>query len=369
MKKVIISVTNDLSTDQRVDRVCNTLLSMGFDVCLVGRKLKGSLPLERNYKTHRMNLLFKRGPLFYAEYNKRLFLYLIFHKADLLVSNDLDTLTANFLAHKLKSIPLVYDSHEYYTGTPELINRPHIQSFWKAIEKFIFPKLKDVFTVNESIANIYSKEYNKQLHVVRNVPKKLIEKPQLNAADLSLGNKKHLIILQGAGINIQRGAEEAILAMQFIEDSLLLIVGNGDVIPKLKELVTLKNLSDKVTFLPKKPYKELMMYTAAADIGLTLDKDTNINYRFSLPNKLFDYIHAGTPVLASALPEISKIIDKYHVGITIESHDPEHIATKIKYMLVNDLKTKLQSNLEIAANDLNWENEEKILKQVYLKYV
>jgi len=369
LKKVIVSVTNDLSTDQRVDKVCNTLKSMGFKVCLVGRQLQDSLPIQRDYQTHRMRLLFKRGPLFYAEYNKRLFLYLIFHKADLLVSNDLDTLTANFLAHKLKSVPLVYDSHEYYTGTPELVNRPHVQNFWKRIEKFIFPKLKDVFTVNDSIAALYQKEYGKELFVVRNIPRKLFEQPQLNAIDLSFKTKEHLIILQGAGINIQRGVEEAVMAMQFVENALLLIIGSGDIISQLKQLASDQQLTDKVIFMPKKPYKELMKYTAIADIGLTLDKDTNINYRFSLPNKLFDYIHAGTPVLASNLPEISKIINKYEVGMTIENHDPKHIASRINYMLKNDLKTKLKSNLEKAANDLNWENEEKIVKQVYLKYV
>lgn len=316
-----------------------------------------------------MRLLFRKGPLFYAEYNIRLFLYLLFHRTDLLVSNDLDTLTANYLIHKIKVIPLVYDSHEYYTGTPELVNRPRVQGFWKALERYIFPRLNDIFTVNESIAELYHKEYNKPIHVLRNVPKQLENKPRSNAIDLGLDSEKHLIILQGAGINIQRGAEEAILAMQYVENALLIIVGSGDVINQLKEIVRENNLTGRVNFFPKKPYEELMTYTSAAEIGLTLDKDTNINYRFSLPNKLFDYIHAGTPVLASPLPEIKKIIDKYHIGITIESHDPEHIATKINYMLDNDLKTKLRDNLEKAANELNWENEEKILKQVYLKYV
>jgi glycosyltransferase involved in cell wall biosynthesis len=180
---------------------------------------------------------------------------------------------------------------------------------------------------------------------------------------------RHLVILQGAGINIQRGAEEAVLAMKYIDNTVLLIIGSGDIIGILKQLVLDENLSDKVVFIPRQPYNELMAYTSVADIGLTLDKDTNINYRFSLPNKLFDYIHAGIPVLASPLPEIKKIIDQYEIGLLIDNHDPIHIASKIKFMLEINSKEKLKGNLEKAASELNWENEEETLKLVYSKYV
>lgn len=344
-------------------------MSMGFQVMLVGRMLPESTPLKRTYEINRFKLIFRKGPLFYAEYNIRLFFYLLFSKADLLISNDLDTLPANYLIHILKSVPIVYDSHEYYTGTPELVNRPFVQSVWKRIEKFIFPKLQDIFTVNESIAELYNQEYGKKLVVVRNVPKKPQEKFEYNAKQLGINSSKHLIILQGAGINIQRGAEEAILAMQFVDEALLLIVGGGDVIGNLKDLVLMNGLSEKVLFFPKMPYQQLMKYTSASQIGLTLDKDTNINYRYSLPNKLFDYIHATTPVLSSNLIEIRKIIDTYGVGLYIESHDPQHIANKINLMLHNNYKEKLRENLIKASNELNWENEEIILKEVYSKYV
>ncbi len=368
LKKVIVAVTNDLSTDQRVDKVCNTLTSMGFSVTLTGRLLAKSLPLQRAYSTHRMKLLFVKGPLFYAEYNIRLLIFLLFNKVDLIVSNDLDTLLACFIAHRIKkNTEIVYDSHEYFTGTPELIDRPVVRSIWKRIEKYIFPKLTDIFTVNDSIANLYSNEYKKTIKVVRNVPPKLIqEKP---TPDLVFDSSKHLVILQGAGINIQRGAEEAIIAMQFVNNAILLIIGGGDVIDLLKQMVKEFDLEEKVMFMDRMPYHELMKYTALAEIGLTLDKDTNINYRYSLPNKLFDYINAGTPVLSSNLPEISKIIEKYKVGMLIESHDPEHIASCINTMISLNYKVKLQENLRLAADDLNWENEEKILKQVYSKYV
>jgi len=368
LKKVIVSVTNDLSTDQRVDKVCNTLVSMGFKVCLTGRLLPDSFKLKRVYQTHRMTLIFRKGPLFYAEYNIRLLGYLLFHKANLLVSNDLDTLPANFTAHILKHIPIVYDSHEYYTGTPELVNRPRVQAIWKAFERYIFPRLKDIFTVNESIANLYRDEYHKEVHVIRNVPRQWKDKPEATPGKLGFDPDKHLIILQGAGINIQRGAEEAVEAMKYVNNAILMIIGGGDVIESLKEQASINGLSNKVLFFPKIPFPKLMEYTSVAEIGLTLDKDTNINYRFSLPNKLFDYIHAGTPVLASPLPEIKRIIEQYGVGMLIESHDPKHIANCINQMINGNYKQLMKQNLERAASELNWENEELTLKKVYSKY-
>lgn len=370
-KKVIVSVINDLVTDQRVKKVCETLHEMGFDLVLVGRKLHNSPPVDgRPYPVRRMKLLFEKGPGFYACFQIRLFFFLLFHKAGLLVSNDLDTLLPNYLVARLKNIPLVYDSHEYFTGVPELQNSRIKRKTWKLVERWIFPRLKDVFTVNDSIADLYAAEYGLRPVVIRNVPLRMEKITVKSRLFLGLPEDKNIMILQGSGINIQRGAEEMVESMLFVKNAVLLIVGGGDVIGLLKEKVRRLHIEEKVLFKPRQPYKMLMQYTAAADLGLSLDKDTNINYRFSLPNKIFDYLHAGVPVLASNLVEIRKIIETFQVGDFIPDHQPQHIARKVNEIFSRPEKlVQWKHNTQKAANELNWENESKILKKVYAKYV
>lgn len=370
MKKAIVTVTSDLVTDQRVDKTALALRKLGFEITLIGRRKRKSLPLtERAYHTRRMFLLFEKSALFYAEYNIRLFLFLLFHPAKLLVANDLDTLLPCYLIHRLRRTPIVYDSHEYFTGVPELVNRPFVRKFWKRIEKWIFPKLKDIITVNRSIARLYQEEYGQELKVVRNIPPERQTGPALTRKELGLPEDKYIVLLQGAGINVQRGAEEAIEAMQYLDATILLIIGGGDILNILPDMVEKLHLEQKVIFLPKQPFDRLIHFTRCADIGITLDKDTNINYRFSLPNKLFDYIHAGLPVLASHLEEVSNIIEHYQIGLLIESHDPKHIALKMQTMLTDQkLRKTWKQNLSKAAADLNWENEEKILLEIFRKH-
>lgn len=365
-KRVLVSVTNDLATDQRVKKVCNSLQSLDYDILLIGRILPDSLSLSRPYEVLRMKLLFTKGAYFYAEYNIRLFLVLLFSRVDIYHSNDLDTLLANFLASKIRRKPLVYDSHEYFTGVPEIQNKPLVKAVWQNIERWIFPKLNYVFTVNKSIANLYKSEYSKSLRIMRNMPLKQQIDQYKSRADLGLPLDKQIIITQGAGINIDRGIEEAVEAIQYLPNVYFIIIGNGDVIPQLKKKVLELKLENQVVFKGRMPYPEMMQYTRHALLGLTLDKDTNINYRFSLPNKLFDYIHAGVPVLASKVVEVKNIIDSYKIGLFIDNHEPKHIAAQIQLALESSLLRKEWTfNLPKAQEELQWGHEEKQLIEVY----
>ena len=369
MKRVILSVTEDLYTDQRMHKMSLFLHKKGFDVTLVGRCYGDSPVLEpRPYKTKRLRLLFRRSALFYAEYQFRLFLYLLFHKCDILVANDLDTLLPNYLVSKWRKKELVYDSHEYFCGELSVVSKPISYKVWHGIEQFCFPKLKKVITVSQSIVDQYEKEYGIRPYLVRNIP------PAGNSftvtatrESLGMPMDKKVLLLQGAGINEGRGGEEIVQAMQYLDDFHLFIVGEGPVVPQLKQMTKEMNLQGRITFVPRQTPDKLFNYTSLADIGMAIDTDISANLRFSLPNKIiFEYIKAGTPMVVSNLVERANIVRKYDVGVVAENVSPEAIAKAVRQLADNNRLAQCRANCTTAAKELTWENEEKVLAEVYL---
>ncbi len=357
-KKIIISVSNDLVSDQRVHKVALTLQNNGYNVVLVGRKLRDSMPVFRNYDTKRFRLIFNKGFLFYACLNISLFFYLLFKKSNILLSNDLDTLPANFFVSKLKNIPLVYDSHELFTEVPELNNRKFVKRFWIITERIILPKIKFSYTVCDSLSRIYFEKYGLKMATIRNVP-------YYTKTNNKKNNSIKKIIYQGA-LNIDRGLEEIIEAMQYLDNCVLQIVGSGDIENELKKLVTQTNTEKKVLFSGRIPFEKLKKITSQADIGISFEQNTNLNYYYSLPNKIFDYIHAGVPVLASDFPEIKNIINKYKVGTIITDYNPISLSSKIKEIIKNEKQlTEWKINSCKAAKELCWQNEEKKLLKIF----
>jgi glycosyltransferase involved in cell wall biosynthesis len=334
-----------------------------------------------------MRLLFDKGVLFYAEFNIRLFLFLLLHRCDLIVSNDTDTLPASYIAHLLRLISdslkhflctlfqpgyriqdtrsriqrpaLIHDCHEYFRGVPELVGRKWVTSSWKWIEDRIFPRLLNVIAVNRSVAGLYSTEYKINIRVIRNVPFRKSITGGKNKSDLNIRAEEKIILYQGA-VNIDRGLEEAILSMKYLKtDARLIIAGTGDIFQTLQSFTMENGLSGKVRFLGQIPFQELHPLTQLADLGLSIEKDVSINYHNCLPNKFMDYIQANVPVLVSPFPEIKNVVDIYKIGEYLESHEPEKLAIQIDRILNDHEKLLIyRQNLLKAAADLCWENEE-----------
>ncbi|MFT4660578.1 MAG: glycosyltransferase involved in cell wall biosynthesis [Patiriisocius sp.] len=361
-KKIVVSVSNDLVTDQRVERICESLSNLEYEVVLVGRELSKSKKIERSYKTKRLKLIFNNGPLFYLMLNIGIFRILIKEKPDVILSNDLDTLLAGHLYHifNRSTTKLVYDSHEYFTEVPELVGRS-ARKVWLYLERRILPKVKHSYTVCDSIAGIYKKEYNIEMGVIRNLPKLAANKVKITK-DL-IGKKK--LIYQGA-INVHRGIELMVEMMQFLPDCHLYLFGDGDIKVRIDKIIVDLSLQENVTCMGKCPPDELRSYTEQCDLGFSLEEDIGLNYRYALPNKIFDYIHAGIPMLVSNLPEMSAVVNDYVVGEVIKSRMASEAANQVMSILSNEELYKKYSNNALKAKDqLNWEKEEEKLKKYF----
>jgi len=359
--KITVSLTNDLVTDQRVHKVCTGLLQNGYEVKLVGRKRRNSEPVKRLYPAVRLKLLFNRKLFFYAEYNIRLFLYLLFDKTDIFLSNDTDTLIANYLASVIRKKPLVFDAHEIFPEMPEITNRKWVKKVWTTVENLIFPRLKNAYTVCDSVAAYYNEKYKIDMQVVRNIPFKRTMPVRLLPRSFPIDAKGKKVILYQGVVNIGRGIEWMIDAMPFLDDYVFYVIGGGDILKEIKEKVQKMQLTDKVFFTGKIPFEKLSEYTACADIGINLLENMGLNYYYSLPNRIFDYMREDIPVLATDFPEVRKIISHYNIGTLINNYEPQFLASTVKHMT---LEGKNLNNFAIANEELCWENELPVLLKV-----
>ena len=363
-QRIILSGTNDLVTDQRVHRSCMALTEAGYDVTLVGRRLPGSEPLCRPYRTERMRLIFRRKAVFYVEYNVRLLLHLLFARADAFYANDTDTLLANYLASRVRRKPLFFDAHEMFPEVPELADRPRVKAVWTRIEDRVFPHLRYCCTVCQSIADIYRDRYGIDMKVVRNVPlrRTMSEFPAHAGGPSSV----RTLLYQGA-VNMGRGIEQLIDAMPLLNGCRLLIAGVGDRYDALRARVSELGLDDRIVFLGRLPLEQLRSVTLQADLGLSLLQDKGLNYYYSLPNRIADFAQAGVPVLATDFPEIRRVVEHYGIGRLLPSGD-ENTPAKFAAAIVDTLqewdsipRDERVRRFERAGEELSWDNDKKVL--------
>ena len=360
-KKIIVSVSNDLTNDQRVNRICHTLQSNGYDVLVICRKLKNSENIGgRIYKIKRFNPWLKSGFLSFINFNILAFFYLLFHKTDILLSNDLDTLLFNTLIHQIKKCKLIYDSHELFTEAPEMKNSAFKRKIWLKIEKLCIKKTNASYTVSAPIADFYNKKYGIKMQLVRNMPiKKTILIPYEEREDI--------LIYQGA-LNMERGIEILIESLLFLPQFKLYIAGKGCLKEKLVELTKDLNLEERVLFTGNLDFEKLHNLTCKAKIGFSIEQGKSLNYYYALPNKIFDYVQAGVPVICSNFPEMKKIIENYHVGEVFTGSDAKDLSKHIEALYNHpDKLNNYYNNCLSAKKILNWENEEKKLLEIFSK--
>ncbi len=356
---ICLTVTNDLTYDQRMIRICSSLANAGHNVELTGRKLKSSLPLApRSFQQKRLTCFFEKGKLFYAEYNMRLFFYLLFKKADCLCAIDLDTILPVLFCSKIKKIKRVYDAHELFCEMKEIVTRPKIYSVWKKIEEFSVPKFEYGYTVNRPIAREFKKMYGVDYAIIRSIALKQEYEP--------INKTEEFILYQGA-VNEGRSFETLIPAMQRV-NAQLVIVGDGNFYDQAKALVKENILDDKIIFKGKMEPGVLNNFTKEASIGITLFDDKGLSNYYSLANRFFDYIQAAIPQLCVNYPAYEEINNEFEVAVLIDDLSSANIAANLNRLLEDkDLYDRLQQNCLEAREVYNWQNEEKKLIEFYKK--
>ncbi|MBO9631873.1 MAG: glycosyltransferase family 4 protein [Chitinophagaceae bacterium] len=338
-------------------RICHSLAHSGYQVELVGRKEKNSIPLKpQSFRQKRLHCFFQKGKRFYIEYNLRLFFYLLFKKADLICAIDLDTILPVLYATRLRGIKRVYDAHELFCEMKEIATRPRIYKFWKRIERLSVPRFDHNYTVNTPIAEEFRKMYGKHFEVIRNMP---LLRP------LSIPEKKERYILYQGAVNEGRSFETLIPAMKYV-NAKLVICGNGNFMEQAKQLRADHGLEEKIIFRDKLVPDELREVTRNAWAGVTLfDKEGISNY-FSLANRFSDYFHGGLPQLCVDYPVYREINNQYQIAVLISDLEPDTIAKGLNTLLNNDkLYNELQANCLKARTTLNWQEEEKKLISFY----
>ncbi|MBS4012346.1 MAG: glycosyltransferase [Bacteroidetes bacterium] len=366
MNRVFLSVTNDTFTDHRVHKMAKTLFEKGFKVVMVGIKTQQKIVQPNYAKIIRLRMLFKKGLGFYAEYNIKLFFFLLFSKSDVLTANDLDTLLPNYLVAKIRNKKLIFDSHELYVESPEIVNRKRVQNFWTRIEKLCVKGIDYGMTVSEPIALYYQEKYKKEFVVIRNLPNLKVKSEQSVIMPEFFNNEK--IILYQGFLNIGRGLEMAIESFRYIDKACFIIIGVGDIEKELKEKVKSLNLENKVFFTGRISQEHLHLYTQKATIGLSVEQNIGKNYEYALPNKLFAYIREGVPVIVSDLPEMRKVVEKYKVGEVFKpqsnkefqkSNDEAMQFAELITSMINDAEklSLYKKNCLTAADELCWEKE------------
>ncbi len=365
MKKIYFTVTNDLTYDQRMIRICTSLANVGYNVWLIGRQRPNSKPLRQQaFQQKRLNCFFERGKFFYLEYNIRLFFFLMWHRFDAVCSIDLDTILAGFYSSRIKRKICIYDAHEYFTEVPEVVQRPTTKRIWEWVAQHTIPKLTHAYTVCQSLQEVFQKRYHTSFEVIRNVPfqqTKPIEQ---------LSFQTPFILLYQGVLNDGRGLEEMIAALQQLPEVEFWLAGEGDRSQELRQLVQTLGLDRQVKFLGYIQPHELKAVTLKAHLGVNLLQNKGLNYYYSLANKFFDYIQALKPSLNMNFPEYAMIIEEHPVGLLLDDLTPETIVSSIKKIIEQpEAYQTLQANCLKAREVFVWEKEavklEAFYKQVF----
>ncbi|MBN2105076.1 glycosyltransferase [bacterium] len=355
---IVIGFLGNIHYDTRTYNLRRILIQKGYPVRFIG--FDWTTP---NYhSSFHMNQIIYRlkkrrvSILFYLQFFALLFYQMIRIRSDIYWASDFYSLPACFIAAKLHKAKLFYDSREIYTEINGVQNRKWLKQIIFSIEKYIVHYCDRVIATGQiDIFTLKSLYGINHLLLLRNLPLKQTIKHPFQYKLLS-PTKGKILLYQGTLVQ-GRGIDLYLKIIQQYHGSLVLL-GGGEHEMYFRKMAADQKIINRVHFIGKIPQNQLLQYTAGADIGLAFIENISKNNELALPNKLFEYIMAGIPVIVSDLPQMKAVVEKYQIGAIVPDNNPEAIIQIISHWDKHpDEYLKMKRNCHIASEKLNYESE------------
>lgn len=382
-RQILHIVLNNFTNDSRVLRECKALAAAGYKVQVFALHESGLALTEASptYNLRRFALATRGLPksffwqtFKYAECVWKMVWQGRKLRPVLVHAHDRNALPIGFLVSRLAGAKLIYDSHELWGHTAHTAKRPgFFNRMAAAMERFAARKAQGVITVSDSIVRHMQDNMGlEDITLVRNLPylKRREAYPRDTSPlrlDLGIDPEKIVLLYQGV-VSRHRGLELIVRAAEFLSEQFTVVVlGNGVIVPELKELARSLGPEERVKFHSAVSPESLIEYSSGADLGFSLTEDTCLNNRYSLPNKLFEYLQAGLPVIVSNLPEMKSVVEANGVGLVLPNWDPQAAAQAINKLADRDRISEYNNNVLAASQNFCWDKEQKKLIELYTR--
>jgi glycosyltransferase involved in cell wall biosynthesis len=375
---VVMLVRNRYTHDTRVEKEVRTLVGAGYRVTVLADPAPG-LPVHERRDGATIERVAPRGRLVpglrFLAHQLHLARRLRRHRPDILHAHDTNALVPVTLVAARLRRPFVYDAHDLWTERPRR-ERGRLywalsQAWFRLVERLCIPRAAATITVSPPIVEHLRSRFGLQrVALVANypdwtgavAPRDLRALPGAEALDPQLP-----VALYLGGLMAGRGLEELIDAVGLVPEVQLVLLGEGVHANRLRARVIERGLSSRIHFLPPVASDDVVEVAASADLGVSPIVDSCLNYRYSLPNKLFQYLAAGVPVVASDFPQVRDVVEGSGAGIVVDTSDPRRIADGIRLVLADPAEARRMGarGREAVAERFNWDASARNLLEVY----
>lgn len=370
MSRIFMGFLGNMLFDTRTSNLFHSLKSSGHSVFFAGfdwetpgfKTIRSKHVWIHRLKKNRVTLFY------YIHFAVLLSVHLIRKRSDVVIASDFYALPFCAIAARFRGARLIYDSREIYTEMPSFHNRRFLKSIVRLTEAACVKKARGIFTTgamdSKYIKNLYGVQ---NTMLLRNLPLRQTEIRKLDVAHAFPQTVTGKILVYQGILVPGRGIETAFQILQQLPSYGLVLLGEGVFNPHYKQLAVSLNIRNRVVFAGRIPQSELLRYTAGCDIGLCLIENICGNNYYALPNKLFEYVMAGLPVLVTDLPQMKAVVKTYGIGGVIPENDSTAAARMLKQWEKHPAEfRKMRNCCRNASKVLNWETEfEKIEKQIF----